>query len=88
MSTILALYYGNISPTENPVKRRDEYKELSVSLLKDEENLFKTISAEEKELYESIIEKMLNQGCIREEEMFVEGFRLGTKLLLDVLCAN
>ncbi len=85
MSTLEKLYYGNVNPCERFIKKESEYHKLTMQLLDKEENLLKTVSSAEKALYEQIIEIKGEQENFSEKEMFIDGFRLGAQIMLEIL---
>ena len=79
------LYRGNLSPIEDYPKDNEAYVE-AVQHLIDEQYIFmRSISPEAKEQYEKLIELERAVDRIAEEECFVEGFRMGVQMMLDVL---
>ena len=85
MSTIQDLYYGLISPYEMSISTAPEYQKLKAHADKNEDLLRETLSDEEKELLEKLIECITDISSISERDMFINGFRLGMKLMIDVM---
>ena len=84
MSTIQDLYYGRISPYEMSISTAPEYQKLKALADKNEDMLRKTLSDEQKELLEKLTECITDISSISERDMFIAGFRLGMKLMIDV----
>ena len=85
MSTIQDLYYGRISPYEMSISTAPEYQKLKALADKNEDLLRETLSDEQKELLEKLIESVTDISSISERDMFIAGFRLGVKLMIDVM---
>lgn len=85
MSAIKNLYYGNIEPCDLFVKKDSKYQQLSNKLVELEDAFLETLNDSEKVLYEQIWDHRGKQECIIEEDLFSEGFRLGAKLMLEIL---
>ena len=76
MNTIQDLYYGRISPYEMKLKALAD---------KNEDLLRETLSDEQKELLDKLTECITDISSISERDMFIAGFRLGVKLMIDVM---
>ncbi|MBQ8338349.1 MAG: hypothetical protein IJY33_04320, partial [Oscillospiraceae bacterium] len=61
-----------------------EYDRLAKVASELEDKLMESISGQEKELFENIIITRFQQEDIMLTETFVEGFRLGTQIMLEV----
>ena len=85
MNTIQDLYYGRISPYEMSISTAPEYQKLKALADKNEDMLRKTLSDEQKELLDKLTECITDISSISERDMFINGFRLGMKLMIDVM---
>ena len=85
MNTIQDLYYGRISPYEMSISTAPEYQKLKALADRNEDLLKETLSDEQKELLDKLIESMTNISSISERDMFIAGFRLGMRLMIDVM---
>ena len=85
MDTIQDLYYGRISPYEMSISTAPEYQKLKALADKNEDLLRETLSDEQKELLDKLIESVTDISSISERDMFINGFRLGMKLMIDVM---
>ena len=85
MNTIQDLYYGRISPYEMSISTALEYQKLKALAAKNEDLLKETLSDEQKELLVKLIESVTDISSISERDMFIAGFRLGMKLMIDVM---
>ena len=85
MNTIQDLYYGRISPYEMSISTAPEYQKLKALTNRNEDLLKETLSDEQKELLVKLIESVTDISSISERDMFIAGFRLGMKLMIDVM---
>ncbi len=85
MNTIQDLYYGRISPYEMSISTAPEYQKLKALANKNEDLLRETLSDEQKELLDKLTECITDISSILERDMFIAGFRLGVKLMIDVM---
>ena len=85
MNTIQDLYYGRISPYEMSISATAEYQKLKALATQNEDLLRETLSDEQKELFEKLTENITDISSISERDMFIAGFRLGVKLMIDVI---
>ena len=85
MNTIQDLYYGRISPYEMSISTAPEYQKLKALADKNEDLLKESLSQEQKELLGKLIESVTDISSISERDMFIAGFRLGVKLMIDVM---
>ena len=85
MNTIQDLYYGRISPYEMSISTAPEYQKLKALADRNEDLLKETLSDEQKELLDKLIESMTDISSISERDMFITGFRLGMRLMIDVM---
>ena len=85
MKIIEDLYYGRISPYEMSISATPEYQKLKTLADRNEDLLRESLSDEQKELLEKLIETVTDISSISERDMFINGFRLGMKLMMDVM---
>ena len=85
MNTIQDLYYGRISPYEMNISAAPEYQKLKALADQHEDLLRESLSDEQKELLGKLIESITDISSISERDMFIAGFRLGMKLMIDVM---
>ena len=85
MSTIQDLYYGRISPYEMSISATPEYQKLKALADRNEDLLRESLSDEQKLLLDKLIESVTDISSISERDMFINGFRLGMKLMMDVM---
>ena len=85
MNTIQDLYYGRVSPYEMSISTVPEYQKLKALADRNEDSLRESHSDEQKELLDKLIETVTDISSISERDMFIAGFRLGMKLVIDVM---
>ena len=88
MGSLEELWYGNISPCERDFKRGSKYSELLGYIVRHEEDLQKRLNDEEKEIFERFVDCSNEMCCVSEREMFVQGFMLGAKLIIEVISSE
>ena len=85
MKIIEDLYYGRISPYEMSTSTAPEYQKLKALADRNEDLLRESLSDEQKELLDKLIETVTDISSISELDMFINGFRLGVKLMNDIM---
>ena len=75
---------GNIAPGEGRYHSKKEYKEAWKLVEQTEDELKERLTAEEWELFTKYQDAERTAGCISDADIFIEGFRMGAKMLLDV----
>ncbi len=81
MRMIEDLFYGNICPCEKHLTRGSEYSHLLELAVKNEDKLSESLYPQQKEAYEKVKDCMTGMNNILEKEAFIDGFRLGIKLM-------
>ena len=61
-----------------------EYQKLKALSNRNEDLLRESLSDEQKELLDKLTECITDISSISERDMFIAGFRLGMKLMIDV----
>ena len=85
MKIIEDLYYGHISPYEMNISATPEYQKLKALADRNEDLLRESLSDEQREMLEKLIETVTDISSISERDMFINGLRLGMKLMMDVM---
>lgn len=85
MDILEDLYYGNLFPYEKCAKLDDEMKELNGLLNRNEEKLTATLSDEQKETFEKYKDCNREISEICERNAFLNGFRLGARIIIEVV---
>lgn len=79
------LWYGNICPQEQSTENNREIKKLLELMGQNRDKLCKTISDEEKETLAKYDDCINEMNGIIEREIFAYAFRLGGKIMLEVM---
>ena len=80
MKNILGeLWHGNISPQENCRNNTPEMKQLMDYMARHHDDLLKTLSDEQRDIFERFDDCWSEYASLAEEAIFVYVFRLGHK---------
>ncbi len=79
------LWYGNVAPGERSVDKGDRLWNLGRLILQNEEELAPLLSEKAKEVLEKLRDNQSELNDLNECEVFVCGFRLGARIMLEVL---
>ena len=82
MNTIENLYYGNISPQERTLSK--EYRSVMNKVGDYQVKVSKELPETAQALFKDYIFSQMELNCLSEVDMFTIGFRLGTRLIIDV----
>ena len=85
MRILEELWYGNIEPTEYGSSTSPEYKELRRLVDRNEMDLRATMTDAQKELFNRYLESVLEYQTLSELMLFQNSFRLGARLMVEVL---
>ena len=84
MSVIKEIYNGNLRPTERYMQNNCKMSVLCDQIDTNINKVCDNLCKEKKELIKLIEEQNTELLCISDEESFIQGFRLGVKLMCDV----
>lgn len=79
------LWNGELYPAENNCPADEGYRAARRRLVEREEPFWKQLSPAEKQTYEDIENIRSDVVGRQEQNAFVQGFRIGVQLMLDVL---
>ena len=85
MKVLEELWYGNIEPTEYDTSSCEEYKKVLEQVCSSEENLQATMDSEQKTLFIKYTDSVNQYHAIIECMLFQNSFRLGARMMLEVL---
>ena len=85
MYVLRELWRGEISPTDRLVRQGSEYQQRAAEVRKQMIEFAAILSPEDKERMEAINDQKHDLSMIEEEDMFIYGFRLGARMMLDVI---
>ena len=79
------LWRGKLSPSEQCINADSEYSELRHKAVQLEKQVLSNLSVEGKQMFQEYQDLRERMSYISEEDMFVNGFRIGVGLLLDAV---
>ena len=79
------LWRGKLSPSEQCINADSEYSELRHKAVQLEKQVLSNLSVEGKQVFQEYQDLRERMSYISEEDMFVNGFRIGVGLLLDAV---
>ena len=85
MRLLEEFWYGNIEPTEYDTSSNKEYKKLVEQIYRNEENLKTTMTDKQKALFEKYTDCVREHQTITECLIFQNSFKLGARMLLEVM---
>ena len=88
MDTIRELFYGNIHPYERDISKDREGDKLNKLIIRHDAALKATLNEQEVEILEKLKDALTEQSSLSECEGFVNGFRLGVRLIVEVFCCG
>ena len=88
MRLLEKFWYGNIEPTEYDTNACKEYKEVLHLITRNEEKLQATMTDEQKELFSRYTDAVREYQTMAECLLFQNSFKLGAKMMLEVLVSG
>ena len=85
MQVLEDLYLGDVRPNERGFKRNSQYAKALNELVKVGDALTDGLTEEQKELFEDYMTAQREVTVLTDCETFLYAFRLGAKIMLDVL---
>ena len=85
MNILEEFWYGNIEPAEYDASPSKEYKEMLQSISRNEDKLLATMTDVQKELFTRYTDCVREYQTMAECLLFQRSFRLGARLMLEVL---
>ena len=85
MNVLEELWYGNIEPAEYDISPSKEYRELLQLISRNEDKLLATMTDAQKELFTKYADCVREYQTMAESLLFQNSFRLGAKMMLEVL---
>ena len=82
--TIEELWRGNIIPQEDSRTNSTEMKELLGYISRHHEDLEKSMTDEQKEIFEKFHDCWSEYASLAEEAIFTYAFKLGSRLTLEI----
>ena len=85
MYVLRELWRGEVSPTDRRVRQGSEYQQRAAEVRKQMMELTAMLSPEVKERMDTINDLKHDLSMMAEEDVFIYGFRLGARMILDVM---
>ena len=85
MSILEGFWYGNIEPADYDASPSKEYKELLHLISRNEDKLLATMTDTQKELFSRYTDCVREYQAMAECLLFQNSFRLGSRMMLEVL---
>ena len=85
MNILEELWYGRINPSQRMQPDDKSASELTEQIVKKEDELAPLLSDEANEILEQMREKQLDLSTSNERKAFMSGFRLGARMMLEVM---
>ena len=85
MQVLEDLYLGEIHPGERMGKRGQQYKKALDEAIKMGDALTASLTEQQKELFEAYMTAQREVNILTDVETFIYSFRLGAKIMMDVL---
>ena len=79
------LYLGDVRPSERSFKRNTQYAKALDDLVKAGDALTDTLTEKQKEMFEDYMTAQREVSVLTDCETFIYAFRLGAKIMIDVL---
>lgn len=84
-SIIEELWHGNIDPQNDRLINTPAMKQLMEYIARHHEDLLKTLTDEQKEIFEKLDDCQREYASFAEEAIFVYAFRLGAQIITETL---
>ena len=85
MNIIKELWHGNIAPQDDSRNNSPEMKQLMEYMARHHDDLLKTLTDKQKEIFEKFEECWGEYVSLSEAAIFTYAFKLGMKLAIEVL---
>lgn len=85
MNVLEDFWYGNLDPAEYDASSSKEYKELVRLISRNEEKLLATMTEEKKDLFSRYTDCVREHQTMAEWLLFQNSFRLGGRMMLEVM---
>ena len=86
MKNILGeLWHGNITPQEDCRNNTPEMKQLMEYMARHHDDLLKTLTDEQRDIFERFDDCFSEYASLAEEAIFVYAFRLGMRIAIEPL---
>ncbi len=83
--TLEDLWHGNMNPQEDSRNNTPEMKQLMEYMARHHDDLLKSMTKEQKDIFERFDDCWSEYASLAEEAIFVYAFRLGAQRMLEIL---
>jgi len=81
---LIELYRGNIDPFAKGFKHNSDYHKILTRIVENQKKLQDMLSDEQQELLKALSEESNRLCALAEEDRFIDGFRLGARLIQEI----
>ena len=85
MQVLEDLYVGDVHPSERSFKKNSQYAKALNEVVKTGDTLISTLTEMQKEMFEDYMTAQREVNVLTDCETFIYAFRLGAKIMIDVL---
>ena len=85
MNILEELWYGRINPSQRTQPDDKSASELTEQIVEKEDELDALLSDEAKEILDQMRDKQLELSILNERKAFISGFRLGARIMLEIM---
>ena len=85
MKILEELWYGRINPIQRTQPDDKSASELTEQIVEKEDELAPLLSDEAKEILDQMRDKQLDLSTSNERKAFISGFKLGARIMLEVM---
>ena len=85
MQILEELYLGGVRPSEWSGKRNAQYRKALDDAIKADDAFRPTLTEEQKKLFEALLDAQRELNILTDAETFIYSFRIGAKIMMDVL---
>ena len=85
MQILEELYLGSVRPSERSGKRNAQYRKALDNAINADDAFHPTLTEEQKKLFENLLDAQRELSILTDAETFIYSFRLGAKIMMDVL---
>ena len=85
MNILEELWYGRINPSQRTQPDDKSASELTEQIVEKEDELSALLSDEARKILDQMRDKQLDLSTSNEREAFISGFRLGARIMLEVM---
>ena len=85
MYVLEQLWREGLSPNERYTRKGGEYHKILLRICDESDRLYDELTEKGKEHFEAYRQTQIDISIVEEREVFIEAFRLGARLVLDIV---